>query len=481
MTESAMLALAGGGLGLILAQWGVDLFSATVGKPLGADWITFAIDGRVVIFALAASLVTALLFGLAPAVGGTRIDIRGVLQGDAGASSPGPGPRRARSVLVAGQLALSLALVSGAASIVTSSMRFSDIDPGFDREKILAVKVAFAGPAYAQPEQRFAFVDAATTRLRSLRGVTSVSTVSHLPLIDRDVPYTAFALEAAAPTERTPTGSVRFVDAGYIAAMRIPIRRGRTFTTAEARDLRDRAIVINDRMARRYWPDRDPIGTRLHLTGSVESEGWYTIVGVVGEVSQRQLPAAPENQMYLPLAPAREVSLMVRTASDSAAVAAQARDAVQGIDRSLAISTNTMKATYEWYASDRRSQGLVVGTLGSIALLLAGLGVYGVMAIMVNARSREIAIRMALGSSAGAVGRLMLARGLRVAAAGVAAGLLIATALTAFLSSIFLGVRAFDVGLLGAAVALLGGVTLLASWWPARRAMRVDPMVTLKQ
>jgi len=178
---------------------------------------------------------------------------------------------------------------------------------------------------------------------------------------------------------------------------------------------------------------------------------------------------------------AREVTLMVRTGSDAAAAAAQARDAVQGIDRSLAVSTNTMQAAYEWYASDRRSQGLVVGTLGGIALLLAGLGVYSVMAIMVNARTREIAIRMALGSSAGAVRRLMLGRGLSVAAAGIAAGLVLATALTAFLSSIFLGVRAFDARVLVAAVSLLGGVTLLASWWPARRAMRVDPMVTLKQ
>jgi putative ABC transport system permease protein len=483
MTESLLLAVTGGMAGLILAYWGVDLFAATVGKPQGAEWIAFAIDVRVVAFALISSLITALLFGLAPAFAGTRTDLRGVLHGDAGTSTPGLGPRRGRDLLVAGQLAISLALVAGAASIVTSSMRFSDIDPGFNREGIVAVKVAFTGSAYAQPQQRFAFVDAATSRVRSLPGVTSVAVVSHLPLIDRDVPYTSFVPEGAMGTERAPFGSVRFVDAGYIEAMRIPIHRGRAFTTAEARDWRERAILINDTMARRYWPDRDPIGTRVHLTGSMESEGWYTIVGVVGEVSQRQLPAAPENQMYLPLAPARAVSLMVRTAraSDPAFIAAQARDAVQGLDRSLAIGTNTMTAAYDWYEADRRSQGLVVGTLGAIAALLAGLGVYGVMSIMVNARNREIAIRIALGSSAGAVLRLVLARGLGLTAAGVAAGLLLAGGLTAFLSSIFLGVRAFDGAVLVTAVALLGAVALVSSWLPARRAMGVDPMVTLKQ
>jgi predicted permease len=481
MTESAMLAVAGGTAGLILAQWGIDLFAATLGKPDGADWITFAIDVRVIAFALAASLVTALLFGLAPAFAGTQVDIRAVLQGDAESPAPGPRPRRTRSVLVAVQLSSSLALVAGAASIVTSSMRFGDLDPGFDRTGILSVRVALAGPAYAQPEQRLAFIDAAAKSLRSLSGVTSVAAASHLPLIDRDVPYTSFALDGAPSTERLPFGSVRFVDAGYVAAMHIPVRRGRAFTPAEARDLRDRAIMINDRMARRYWPDRNPIGTRLHLTGSVESEGWYTVVGVVGEVSQRQLPASPENQMYLPLPPARAVSLMVRTVSDAATIAAQARDAVQRVDRSLAISTNTMSAAYEWYEADRRAQGLVIGTLGVIALLLAGLGVYGVMSIMVNARQREIAIRMALGSSAGDVCRLVLSRAMTLTTVGVTVGLLLACALTAFLSSIFLGVRAFDAPLLVAAVALLGAVALLSSWLPARRAMRVDPMVTLKR
>jgi putative ABC transport system permease protein len=482
MTESAILAVAGGALGLILAQWGVDLLSTTLGKPQGAEWIAFAIDGRVVAFAMAAAILTALLFGLAPAVGGTRVDLRGVLQsGDSAMSRPGPGPRRSRGVLVAGQLAVSIALVSGAASIVASSMRVDDIDPGFDRGGIVALRVALAGPRYGQPEQRFAFVDAAARRLRSLPGVDSVAAVSHLPLIDRDVPYASFRVDEAAPTERTPFASVRFADAGYISAMGIPIRRGHAFTAAEARAVRDRAVVINETMARRYWPERDPIGARLRLTGDAEIQGSYTVVGIAGDVSQRQLPATPENQLYLPLAPAREMSLMVRTASDPAALAAEARDAVQDIDRSLAISTNTMNATYAWYARDRRLQGLVIGTLGAIAVLLAGLGVFGVMSLMVSARTREIAIRLALGSPANAVLRLVLARGLTLASAGAAVGLLLASGLTLFLASIFAGVRAFDVSVLAAAVVVLGAVTLLSCWWPARRAMRVDPMVALKQ
>jgi ABC-type lipoprotein release transport system permease subunit len=263
--------------------------------------------------------------------------------------------------------------------------------------------------------------------------------------------------------------------------MGIPIHRGRAFTATEARALGDRAIIINDTMARRYWPDRDPIGATLRLTGAADVEGSYRVIGVAGEVSQRQLPAAPENQMYLPLAPARELTFMMRAASDPAAIASRARDAVQGVDQSVAIGTNTMSAVHGWYVSDRRLQGLIIGVLGMIAVLLAGLGVYGVMSLLVNERSREIAIRMALGSSPIAVLRLVLVRGLGLASVGIAVGVLLASALTAFLSSIFLGVRAFDGSVLCSAATLLGAITVLCSWWPARRAMRVEPMITLKQ
>jgi putative ABC transport system permease protein len=479
MTESGLLALAGGALGVLIAQWGVAVFAATLGKPRGADWIEVTVDGRVLMFALAASMFTAVLFGLAPAIGGSRVDLRSVLQEEGRTAGSGPRGRRVRGLLVAGQLALSLALLSGAASVVTSSMRLYDIEPGFKRDRLLALRVALVGRAYEHPEQRLAFVDAAAERLRSLPGVESVTAASDIPLIDRDVPYSAFVLDGADTTRRPPFGSLRFVDRDYLAVMGIPIHRGRAFTEPEARDIRGRAIVINDTMARRYWPDRDPIGSRLRLT-EADVEGWYTVIGVAGDVAQRNLPAEPENQMYLALAPARELTVVVRAASDPAALATRARDGVRSVDGTLAISTNTMQAAYGFYAHDRGLQGIVLGTLGVIAMLIAALGVYGVMSLMVAERSREIAIRMALGSSAAAVLRLVLARGLRLASFGVGAGLMMASALTAFLSSIFLGVRAFDGLVLASAAALLGSVALAASWWPARRAIHVDPMVTLK-
>ena len=184
---------------------------------------------------------------------------------------------------------------------------------------------------------------------------------------------------------------------------------------------------------------------------------------------------------WLPLAPARELTLMVRAAADPAAIAGHARDAVHSVDPSLSVTANTMRAVYAWYSRDRRLQGVIIGILGVIALLLAALGVYSVMSLLVTERRREIAIRIALGSSNAAILRLVLGRGLSLASVGVCAGVLLACTLTAFLSSIFLGLRAFNPAVVGAAAALLATVAVVASWWPARRGMQVDPMVTLNR
>ena len=263
--------------------------------------------------------------------------------------------------------------------------------------------------------------------------------------------------------------------------MGIAVHAGRPFTVAEARDLHPRTAIINETMAQRYWPNREPVGARLRLVGAPDLTGWYTIVGVAGDVAQRQLPAVPENQVYLPLSPAREMTLVVRGASDPAQLAPSAREVIRVVDSSLAVEVKTMSAAYAFYVNDRRLQGLVLGTIGGIAILIAALGVYGVVSLMVSERRREIAIRTALGASRAAVMRLVLGRGLSLAAVGIGAGMILAMALTAFLSSIFLGVRAFDISVLGSTGVLLGSMALGASWWPARRAMRIDPIVALKE
>lgn len=479
MTESLVLALIGGGLGVILAQWGLDLFIGTLGKPGGAAWLSFSIDGRVLLFALATSMATAVLFGMAPAIGGSRVDIRGVLQEDR-SSSQSPRRRRMRGGLVAAQVALSLGLVAGAASVVMSSLRMADIHPGFDRDGLLVLRAPLPGARYDAAAQRMAFVNAARDRLRGIPGISGVSAVSHPPLVERNVPATAFMAEGWAQGEPLPFASFRFVDGDYVDMMRIPIRRGRAFTSAEARDASGAVVLINETMARRHWPGRDAVGGRLRLPGAAHPDVWFTVIGVVGDVAQRMLPAQPENQMYFALPMGRDVSLVVRATSDPAVAGAAARDAVRAVDSSVAVALHSMDGTYRAYMRDRRLQGFVLGALGLVAVLVAALGVYGVMSLTVTERRREIAIRAALGGTRAAIVRLVLGNAMRVTSAGIAAGLLLAVGVTSFLSSIFFGLRAFDPRVFAAAAGLLGCVALISSWWPARAAARVDPMAALK-
>jgi putative ABC transport system permease protein len=325
------------------------------------------------------------------------------------------------------------------------------------------------------------FVDAMRERLLSVPGVAAVSTVTHAPLVDRNVPATNFIVRGWTATESLPYASFRFVDRDYFDVMGIPVRRGRAFTALEARDPRGYTVVINETMARRHWPDRDPIGDRLRLPGAADPSAWFTIVGVVGDVAQRTLPAPPENQMYYPLPNGRDVSFVLRAATDAAALAAAVRDTAAAVDRGVAVTVHSMAGTYRAYAEDRRLQGLVLGSLGAVALLVAALGVFGVMSLTVAERRRELAIRAALGGTPSAILRLILGDAMRLVSTGVAAGLLLAFAATAFLSSIFFGVRAFDPAVFAGASALLGGAALTASWWPARLAARIDPIVALKR
>ncbi len=483
LIESVSLAIAGGACGMLIAQWGIDLFDAALGKPEGAGWLNLAIDGRVLLFAFALSLVTAVLFGLGPAVGATGVDLRAVLQEDTRAGGVAPRGRRIRAGLVATQIAASLGLIAAAWSIVNSARGFDAVSPGFDHERLLVLRLTLAGSAYDSQASRTAFIDRALERIAVMPGVSAVTATSALPLADRNVPFSEVVLDgASADTPRT-FASLRCVAGSYPRTAGIPLRVGRSFSDRESADPRAALVLVNDTMARRYWPGVNPVGRRLRLADSPTPDAWLTVTGVVGDVSQRNPGDEAGNQIYLPLASAcdRSISFVVRAIHDERAIAAAARQAIAALDKNLPVHARTMREVYAWFEHDREGQGLVLGALGTVALLLAALGVYAVMSLLVSQQRQEFAIRIALGCSPVAIQRLVLARGLRVASTGVIGGLILAGLLTLMLSRIFYGVRPLDfVTVLGGAV-VLTATALIASLWPARRAMHVDPMVILRR
>ncbi len=479
LIESGVLAVVGGAFGTLVAQWGIDLFGAALGKPEGQGWLNFAIDGRVLLFAFGVSLATALLFGLIPAIGATRVDLRGVLLEDARAVGAGPRGRRLRAALVGTQMAVSLGLIAAASSIVSSSMALDALGSGFDRERLVVLHVNLAGRAYDSPATRIAFVDRVLAGIGVVPGVSTVSATSHLPLADRDVPYSGVQLEGSDARDRR-FASLRFVADSYLRTVGIPIRRGRSFSEAEAADPRTLLVLVNDTMARRYWPEADPIGKRLRLPDSPYEGAWLTVAGVVGDVAERSPGDEPGNQIYLPLAHSRDISFVVRATHDDAAIVMPVRRAIAAIDSGLPVNARTMRDVYAWFVRDREMQGFVLASLGLVALLLSALGVYAAMALLVSQERREFAIRLALGSSNEALHRLVLGRSLRIASAGIGGGLLLASIMTSLLSVIFFGVHPFDPRVMAAAAALVAATALFASWWPARRAMKVDPMAVLR-
>jgi putative ABC transport system permease protein len=483
LIESVALAAVGGTFGILIAQWGIDLFGATLGKPQGAGWLNFAIDGRVLLFACGASLMTALLFGFGPALRATGVDLRGVLQDDGRAVGVSRRGRRMRGLLVAAQIAVSLGLISAAWSIVSSARSFDAVSPGFDRDRLVVLRLTLAGDAYDTSASRTVFVDRAVERLTALAGGSKVTATSSLPLADRNVPFSQIVFEGTEANATRVSGSLRYVLGTYPRTAGIPIRLGRSFSDSESRDPRATVVLVNDTLARRYWPGVNPIGKRLRLTGSPNPDTWLTVAGVVGGVSQRNPGDDPENQIYLPLAAAsdRAISFVVRAPSDDRAIVAPARRAISTLDKDLPIAARTMRDVYAFFENDRAGQGLVLAALGTVALLLAALGVYAIMSLLVSQQSQEFAIRLALGCSAEALERLVLARGLRLAASGVVVGLILGGLLTMMLSRIFYGVRPFDPTTVLGGAALLIVTALIASWWPARRAMHVDPMVTLRR
>jgi predicted permease len=479
--EGVLVALAGGVLAVGVAAASMRALRDAVPVAYPA-WLAFEVDWRVLAYALALAACTGVLFALVPAVRAVRRAAAPALRdGGRGASAGG---RRLRDGLVVAELALSLVLLAGAGLMAKSMQRLQSTDPGFQPAGVLAARLRLGGPAYDAPAARAALLDRAAERLRVLPGVAAVSATSAAPLGGTNQ-TSRFAVEGReVARDEQPSAETRAVRAGYFAALRVPLVRGRDFTDAEARDTAARVVVVNETMAARWWPGRDPLGMRVSFGGGGADAPWRTVVGVARDVRQRGLGRAAEEQVYLPYASfgGRDVTLLVRAGDDPGALAPAVRRELAALDAGLPVpEAETMRAVVHRSLWLQRLYGALFGAFAGAAVLLAVVGVYGVIAYALAQRVRELGVRLALGARPRDVAALLLRDGARLAALGLGAGLPLALLVTGALRAALHGVSPRDPAVLVGVTALLGAATLLASWVPARRAARVDPIVALRQ
>ncbi len=482
LLESVIVALLGGALGVLIAEGGVRAMRGAVPVAYPA-WLVFDVDWRVMTYALAMSTVTGLLFGLVPALRATRRAVAPTLRAAGRGSSAGAGARRLRDGLVVAELALSLVLLAGAGLMVKSMLRLQTVDPGFRPEGVLAARLRMGGERYDATSARLALLTRAVERLAALPGVQAASATSSAPLSGSNSSSSFVVDGHDVPEGQTPNAETRAVLPGYFGTMGLPLLAGRDFTAAEAADSVARVVVVNETMAKRWWPGQDPIGRRVSIGGGGDDAPWMTVVGVTRDVRQRRLGRAAEEQLYLPFGAQarREMTLVVHTSGDAGALAPALRREVGALDAGLPfVNLDTMTAMVHQSLWLQRLYGVLFGAFAGAAVLLAVVGVYGVIAYAVAQRVRELGVRVALGARPRDVAGLMLRDGARLAGIGLGVGLVLALGMTRALGSALQGVSPSDPAVFGGVTALLGAAALAASWLPARRAARVDPIEALR-
>jgi predicted permease len=476
MTESVLLALGGGVAGLVLAYWGkkalVALAPGTLPRIAAVE-----IDIYVVLFTVTASILAGLAAGLGPALRAARFDLNEVIKQGAAAFRPGKQPLHA--VFVVTQLALAAILLYGASLMVRTLVRLTEVDPGFDPHGVVTAEVSLPGVRYGSAEQQAVYSSRVLGELGALPGVERVAAASALPLGG-----SRFVFHLVVTNPGQPAVSVislfNSVSPDYFKVLGIPLARGRFFEDADTAGSQPVAIV-NEALARQRWPNEDPIGKSI---ASGFTKGAAVVVGVVHDIHQDRLDTDAKPELYAPLAqrPWPFVRFLVRAQrGDAAGLAPAVRAQIQSADRTLAIDRmSTLDALVARSVAERRFYMLLLATFAGLALLLAGVGVFGVVAYAVTQRTREIGVRMALGASAGDIGGLMFRRALLLTALGLGIGLGASAALAGVLRSLLFQMQPRDPLTFAVSAVALTGVALLASYWPTRRAMRVDPLVALR-
>lgn len=481
LTESLLLALLGGALGLLLSRWCVQaLVALSPANLLGVDQV--GVNWQVLAFTLGISVLTGIVFGLAPALEASRINLNNTLQESSRGTAGSSRGRRLRDALIVAEVGLALVLLVGAGLMARSFLRLQGVDPGFKAENLLTLRVSLPAAKYPEDRQIVTFFREATARLKTLPGVSSTSAVSALPFADVGA-ATDFFIEgrpAPAPGEE-PVTDVRVADEAYFRTMNIPVIAGRTFTEREA--IEDRQVaVVNEELVRTYFPGVNPIGKRIFV--SMKDDPYPTeIIGVVGNARYRTLEGEQRPMVYWtpPQLPYSSMTLILRTSVEPESLADDARREILAIDKDQPVSDlRTMESWLADSVARARFGTLLLGGFAGLALLLAAIGIYGVMSHSVAQRQGEIGVRMALGARARDVLMLVIRQGLALVLVGVVLGLFGALALTRVLSSLLYGVSATDPMTFAAIALLLLAVSWVACYIPARRAARVDPLIAMR-
>ena len=489
LTESTLLSLLGGVLGLLFAVGGLKALLAFVPAELSVLQEA-GLNGWVLGFTVAVCLATGLACGLLPALRMLQNNLAGVLkQGSKGASTSGH--HRTHNLLVISEIAMALVPLIGAGLLLRSFQHMLEVDPGFRPDHVLAMEVQRAGISFAQfnklsPEEQLNYgqkqarqFEGIAEQIRTLPGVKEVGGIDDLPLGTEFRQASRFIVEGQPipPSGERPIAEFRTVSLGYFSALRIPLRAGRLFTEDDFKQ--QNTVVVNEAMARRFWPNGEAVGKRINLCSLDPKPCWTTIIGIAGNVHQYGLDHAPTYDVYF--VGGWTPYFIVRSASDPLRIAAAVTEVVHKFDANLPVThVMTLDRLVSDSVSPRRFSSVLVAIFAGLALLLAAIGIYGVMSYTVSRRTQEIGVRMALGAQLGSVRRMILGQTLRLTLLGVGIGLAGAFVVARFLTSLLFGVGVYDpVTFLGVA-ALLIVVALAASYIPARRAMRVDPIVALR-
>jgi predicted permease len=478
LTESLLLALAGGAAGIFLANAGVELL-----KGLGPQSLPrldeVNLSGTVLAFTFVTAIFTGILFGLGPALKASRRDMAQSLR-EGGAAGDSRSKHRAHNALVVAEVALSVVVLIASGLLLNSFWRLMRVQLGFDPANVLTTEVSLVSPRYDDERRREAFFDELQDRIQSSSGAESAGFVSELPLSgEADDTFFTIAEHPPANPNDNNDADVRIVDGDYFGAMRIPLLAGRAFDRQDSLESH-KIVILNEPFVKRFFPNENPIGKHLKMFEGKSEFTAREIVGIVGGNKHFALQESLRPAMFTPGSFMR-MNVVVRSAGDPAMLTAGVRQAIRAIDPDEATSTfRTMGDVVSSSAAGDRFNALLLGAFGGIALLLTAAGIFGVLSYLVTQRTREIGLRMALGAQRTDVLRVIVGHGVRLALLGLCIGVVAAAVVTRWMSSVLFDVKPTDPLTFVAVAVVLGTVAFLASYIPARRAMRVDPMVALR-